>query len=134
MSYNTFRETLVAFAEELEKVLNVFEVFLKTHDINYARELPFLLTRTGMVFHGEFTEYSHSVLARSLLVAGSKVRERVGIMEERGVTSEDLEYFRDIYNVFMHIYLSIKSGEYEECFHKMMEKRETGKRVKGDLS
>lgn len=128
MTSKEFREMLADFVEEFDPILQKFEEFLKKKDLDIAREISSLLIRLGISFQRSFKEHSHSVLTASMYEAGLRISERTNLMKIRGIRGEDIEYFEDIYNIFKHIADTIKAGEYEESFHKMVKRRSRDRR------
>ncbi len=63
-------------------------------------------------FRNQLKELKHTVLTITLIEAGVSIRGRVSKMKRRGVLSEDIVFFDEVYSFIKLIEDSIASGEY----------------------
>lgn len=63
-------------------------------------------------FRNRLKELKHTVLTLTLMEAGISIRGRVSKMKKRGVLSEDILFFDEVYSFIKLIEDSIASGEY----------------------
>jgi hypothetical protein len=65
-------------------------------------------------FRNQLKELKHTVLTITLMEAGVNIRGRVSKMKRRGISSDDIAFFDEVYSFIKLIENSIASGEYYE--------------------
>lgn len=63
-------------------------------------------------FRNQLKELKHTVLTLTLMEAGVSIRRRASKIKRRGVLSEDILFFDEVYSFIKLIEDSIASGEY----------------------
>ncbi len=113
---------LLDFLIGLDEILSKFEEFLDSQDINKLKEVTNLLNILGRIHYQVFYEAKHSVLPGSAFEASIMINKKIAEIETRGMTTEDIEYFREIYELFRYIAEKIRTGEYEKGLRDMHKK------------
>jgi hypothetical protein len=112
--------------EELRKVLSEIQTFLGSVTISMRKcidngletnidNMDYLgqsLIVLADRFRNQLKELKHTVLTLTLMEAGVSIRGRVSKMKRRGVLSEDIMFFDEVYSFIKLIEDSIASGEY----------------------
>ncbi|MEM1557028.1 MAG: hypothetical protein QXT26_02375 [Thermoproteota archaeon] len=65
-------------------------------------------------FRSQLKELKHTVLSLTLMEAGVSIRGRVKKMRRKGVSTDDIVFFEEVYSLVKLIEDSIASGEYYE--------------------
>jgi len=107
------------FLVGLDEILLKFKDFLDTHNLDSLREASNLLNILAMIHFQRFTKVKHSVLPSSVYEASIMMNKKINEIENRGIKEEDIEYFREIYELFSFIAEKIRSGEYEKGLQDM---------------
>lgn len=112
-------EALSSFLRGLEEVLQSFEAFFQTPEIERLKEISSLMVVLGRIHHSNFRQMSHGILTSSVIDAGLLLGERIRTIESRGLREDDIIYLREIYDLFRLIADKIASGEYEKGLRAM---------------
>jgi len=107
------------FLVGLDEILLKFKDFLDTNNLDSLREASNLLNILARIHFQRFTEVKHSVLPSSVYEASIMMNKKINEIENRGIKDEDIEYFREIYELFSFIAEKIRSGEYEKGLQDM---------------
>lgn len=119
----SFSEALANYRSRLLEVLSLLGEFLEKGDLAPLRRAAELFVSAGNETYGALLAHNHAILAAVSLEAGARLKERVAEITRRGVEERDVEYVSDIYELFRTILDAIGSGQYEESYRVMMEKR-----------
>ncbi|MDW8034420.1 MAG: hypothetical protein RMI79_05795 [Nitrososphaerota archaeon] len=84
-----------------------------------GQNLMFLADR----FRNQLKELKHTVLSLTLMEAGVSIRGRVRKMRRRGVSTDDIVFFEEVYSLVKLIEDSIASGEYYEELVKIYQSK-----------
>jgi len=114
---------LTKYRNGLLKVLSLLGEFLERRDPFSLRRAAELFMNAGNETYSAFLAHNHAILAAVSLEAGARLRERAAEIMRRGLEESDVEYVSDIYDLFRTILDAIGSGQYEESYKIMMEKR-----------
>jgi len=125
-----FKEVLDDYRERILKILELLKDFLEEGDVNLLQSAARLLINAGSETYGSFMACNHAILAAMSLEAGARLNERVLEIRKRGLRGVDVEYVLDIYSLFKTIADAIGSGQYEEGYKVMMEKRGASRRAR----
>jgi len=119
----SFSEVLIEYRNRLLEVLSLLGEFLERRDLTPLRRAAELFVNAGNETYSAFLAHNHAILAAVSLEAGARLRERVAEIIKRGLEERDVEYVSDIYDLFRIILDAIGSGQYEESYKIMMERR-----------
>ncbi len=119
----SFGEVLIKYRDRLLRVLSLLGEFLERRDPSSLRRAAELFMNAGNETYSALLAHNHAILAAVSLEAGARLRERAAEIMRRGLEESDVEYVSDIYDLFRTILDAIGSGQYEESYKIMMEKR-----------
>ena len=116
-------QVLGNFQAGLTETLLKLEEFLDNRNVETLKEAVNMMGGLAAIHRVEFAEISHSVLPGTVFEASVMMSERIAKIEENGLAEADVEYVREIYELFRFIADKIETGEYEAELNKMQEKR-----------
>ena len=118
----TVSQVLGDFQVGLTETLLKLQEFLDDRNVETLKEAVDMMGSLAIIHRVEFAEISHSVLPGTVFEASVMMSERIAKIEEKGLAEEDMEYVREIYELFKYIADKIETGEYEAELNKMKEK------------
>ncbi len=119
----TVSQVLGNFQAGLTETLLKLQEFLDDRNVETLKEAVNMMGSLAIIYRVEFAEISHSVLPGTVYEASVMMSERIAKIEENGLAEADVEYVREIYELFRFIADKIETGEYEAELNKMREKR-----------
>lgn len=116
-------DVLKRFLSLLNPILVKIEKYMDFPNIKLLGEISEDLINLGNIFYDELALYNHRILSVIALDAGLKIREKYRGKVNRDLDIKDINYMRDIYDIFKKIAEKIESGEYLRYLNMMAERK-----------
>jgi len=116
-------DVLKRFLLVLTPILVKIEKYMNSPNIELLEEISNDFINLGNIFYNELASHSHRILSVIALDAGLKIREKYRDRMNDDLNMGDINYMKDIYDIFKKIAEKIESGEYLRYLNMMAEKK-----------
>lgn len=116
-------DVLKRFLLVLNPILVKIEKYMNSPNIELLEEISNDFINLGNIFYNELAFHSHRILSVIALDAGLKIREKYRDRMNDDLNMGDINYMKDIYDIFKKIAEKIENGEYLRYLNMMAEKK-----------